>query len=448
MRKEFHEGAYIAPVKMFVTKQFTFLLCAGAICGSVQKSWAADYDPGPPFNQYKSEAPPYGYNKSACGTDLEDLPGSPTHGPIEYSCRSTELAHLQKPGKDQIRKFIGIACRNGSTESLAKFKASAEAHRLVFQAELDEKEKLGGAPESNEIFVTNKRDTHCVRLPDDSTATQNQADEAPSPVPPSPAPASHPGQAIFTLRSDDSFPLGVKFFSQNRNQSWSGKELNTKETYILNCSRGEKICFGAWRDNQTTYWGVGHGKDGCKNCCITCGGELDTTLNDGGPATDPPRDPNTATFILHNQDRYRLGVEFYSQNRANFSWPGNNQQYNLSTDRTYNLTCNIGEKICFGAWRDYHNTYWGVGHGKEGCSKCCVTCGGSIETTLNDAGPDTDTGSGVGSTTHTVLDVAGAILNGLGGVGNVGRGGSSGPPVHFPPAPRAPQSDITGIRRH
>jgi hypothetical protein len=70
------------------------------------------------------------------------------------------------------------------------------------------------------------------------------------------------------------------------------------------------------------------------------------------PSVNPP---TVATFIMHNRDRYRIGLEFYSRTRSNHVWPGGDQQYNLSRDQTYNLTCRPGEKICFGAWRDYQN---------------------------------------------------------------------------------------------
>ncbi len=38
----------------------------------------------------------------------------------------------------------------------------------------------------------------------------------------------------------------------------------------IRCSLGEKICYGAWTDGDTS-WGVGKGnKSVCKGCCVAC----------------------------------------------------------------------------------------------------------------------------------------------------------------------------------
>jgi hypothetical protein len=38
----------------------------------------------------------------------------------------------------------------------------------------------------------------------------------------------------------------------------------------IRCSLGEKICYGAWTDGDTS-WGVGKGnKSVCTGCCVTC----------------------------------------------------------------------------------------------------------------------------------------------------------------------------------
>jgi hypothetical protein len=39
----------------------------------------------------------------------------------------------------------------------------------------------------------------------------------------------------------------------------------------IRCSLGEKICYGAWTDGNTS-WGVGkdNKSGGCKDCCVTC----------------------------------------------------------------------------------------------------------------------------------------------------------------------------------
>jgi hypothetical protein len=112
------------------------------------------------FDQYSLS----GDRSRECGQN-DELSGSLfDKGPVAYSCKSTELAHLQKSGEDQIRKFIGRACARGDTEQLAQHNAASLAHEMVFQAEIDMATELGAAPESNEIFVTNKSALNCVKL--------------------------------------------------------------------------------------------------------------------------------------------------------------------------------------------------------------------------------------------------------------------------------------------
>lgn len=175
------------------------------------------------------------------------------------------------------------------------------------------------------------------------------------------------------------------------------------------------------------------------------------------PAQAPLQAPNRATFIIHNRDRYTLGLEFYSQDRK-AAWPGNNRQYNLKSDDTYNLNCRAGEKICFGAWRDYQTTYWGVGRNdKNGCERCCIRCGQSMETTLTDGGADayprssSNSGGSDDVSTADVLNGMGAVLNAIGAArgsgGGVRYGGGSAPaqvPIRRPPNP---YSGISGSTR-
>jgi hypothetical protein len=264
----------------------------------------------------------------------------------------------------------------------------------------------------------------------------------------------HPTSAMFTIHDKDRYALDLKFFSQANAGVWPAKDrhfnLVGDATYNLACEPGEKICFGAYREPQDVEWGAGrNGLRGCEHCCIMCGGNFDGTIGDGGPDKGPP----PATFILHNRDRYKLGVIFYSQNRTNHSWPGNGMQYYLAGDNTYRLDCSQGEKICFGAWRDYQTVYWGLGKGNHGCENCCINCGGTFETTLTDAGsdsfPQTNTasvssgsdrsGSFVGNTigTATTLIDLGAVVLGSGLLRS-----SPGPTFHR--APPAQQSTITG----
>jgi hypothetical protein len=136
-------------------------------------------------------------------------------------------------------------------------------------------------------------------------------------------------------------------------------------------------------------------------------------------------------------DRYAVELSFYSSDRS-YAWPGGNQIYLLadSDAHTYRLNCRYPrEKICYGAWRRGNaRVYWGVGYGgQQGCSSCCMTCGGSYEYTLN-PGPN----SPPPSARNDAVNVLGGILSGLAagvGAANAARGSRPAPaPAYRPPS--------------
>ncbi|MFT3865227.1 MAG: hypothetical protein QM729_13200 [Solirubrobacterales bacterium] len=72
--------------------------------------------------------------------------------------------------------------------------------------------------------------------------------------------------------------------------------------------------------------------------------------------------------------------DLYSQDRE-YVWPGNGKDFYLDDGETKNcpISCNEGEKICYGAWVDGdEETYWGVGPNQtsKNCEDCCYTCSG------------------------------------------------------------------------
>ncbi len=82
---------------------------------------------------------------------------------------------------------------------------------------------------------------------------------------------------------------------------------------------------------------------------------------------------------------YNIQLEFFSHNR-NIAWPGRDRAYYINDylRHTYILNCQIGEKICYGAWptggdvNGRYSTYWGVGgHDEQSCTDCCAICGES-----------------------------------------------------------------------
>lgn len=92
------------------------------------------------------------------------------------------------------------------------------------------------------------------------------------------------------------------------------------------------------------------------------------------------------TFMMQNNHPNAVEVELYSQDR-NHVWPGNGEVYVLDDGETKQmpLSCDEGEKICYGAWiKGDTDTYWGVGPGnKEACDDCCYTCTGGATETIN-----------------------------------------------------------------
>jgi hypothetical protein len=92
------------------------------------------------------------------------------------------------------------------------------------------------------------------------------------------------------------------------------------------------------------------------------------------------------TFMMQNNHPNAVEVELYSQDR-NHVWPGDGEVYVLDDGETKQmpLSCDEGEKICYGAWiQGDRGTYWGVGPAnQEACDDCCYTCTGGATETIN-----------------------------------------------------------------
>lgn len=98
--------------------------------------------------------------------------------------------------------------------------------------------------------------------------------------------------------------------------------------------------------------------------------------------TPPVQSANAEQFTFRVQSDYPhiVNIAFYSQSRKRFAWPGWDRHWSIKDYdvHRYNLTCQYGEKICYGAWvKGKQTTYWGVGiYSEEGCRGCCYTCNG------------------------------------------------------------------------
>jgi hypothetical protein len=99
---------------------------------------------------------------------------------------------------------------------------------------------------------------------------------------------------------------------------------------------------------------------------------------------NPPPTPNpTATFVVRKSYPGDLAVAFFSRSSIERTWPGQGRHYLLSDSepRTYALSCQVGETICYGAWTQGSKLgpFWGVGRtGRESCKNCCVSCPSSL----------------------------------------------------------------------
>jgi hypothetical protein len=90
-----------------------------------------------------------------------------------------------------------------------------------------------------------------------------------------------PNQIMFVVKSEHPRVVDIAFYSDQRRHAWPGFDRvytirdYKVHNYVLNCTPGEKICYGAGvRNNYRQYWGVGVGrKHRCGTCCFVCDGK-------------------------------------------------------------------------------------------------------------------------------------------------------------------------------
>ena len=206
----------------------------------------------------------------------------------------------------------------------------------------------------------------------------------------------NPSTVQFNITNNTTGPVGVAFYDgggnrffppEGRYYSLDGKGVRT---YSMECSTGQKVCFGSWKGNGglNSFWGVGvKGKESCSKCCVTCptAGAVSYTIND----SDARRPNPTLTWTITNNTHQSISIAFYSEKRRGHGWPDWNRNWSLhGGQNSFTLSCRVGEKICFGAWRsgNINGVDWGVGpRHRHGCQRCCAVCNGdSAFATLND----------------------------------------------------------------
>lgn len=91
-------------------------------------------------------------------------------------------------------------------------------------------------------------------------------------------------------------------------------------------------------------------------------------------------DNSSLTFRIRSEGTASR-LSFYSQDR-NFLWPGGGRDYIVDSElRSYSLSCQTGEQVCFGAWTRSSSDYWGVGYNNQyNCHNCCRICNGQTVT--------------------------------------------------------------------
>ena len=118
---------------------------------------------------------------------------------------------------------------------------------------------------------------------------------------------------------------------------------------------------------------------GCFGCAFKSAAEEELRrLQQPAQPAEPPRQ---VTWRITNSTGLAIGVLFFSQTRPGQAWPGSNMNWPMTPGNTanYNLACETGERICYGAFAPYRSEFWGVGtYGNQACSNCCFLCDGTV----------------------------------------------------------------------
>ncbi|GLQ80553.1 hypothetical protein GCM10007881_40720 [Mesorhizobium huakuii] len=82
-------------------------------------------------------------------------------------------------------------------------------------------------------------------------------------------------------------------------------------------------------------------------------------------------------FFVKNLRKEAVAVELFSRDRETV-WPGNDKVFLIdpNSQKSVPLSCNQGERICYGAWVDGNDRISaGVGpDNDQPCDTCCFIC--------------------------------------------------------------------------
>ena len=91
----------------------------------------------------------------------------------------------------------------------------------------------------------------------------------------------------YYIVNDAGFEVALEFYGKNQTWPGDGKvyalDPNTKKSIPVECSAGERICYGAWRvGNDRQYFGGGPDMQyACKDCCFVCVKSSTSTIRFG-----------------------------------------------------------------------------------------------------------------------------------------------------------------------
>jgi hypothetical protein len=121
--------------------------------------------------------------------------------------------------------------------------------------------------------------------------------------------------------------------------------------------------------NNTGTINAGGGSGGAGG---NAAGNVGTTP--GSTLAPSARAVRVVTFVITNRASYTQQLKFFSQRNV---WPGSDRAYVLNTraPTPFRLSCEPGERICYGAFYRNNSTSWGAGqYGEKSCASCCLVC--------------------------------------------------------------------------
>lgn len=108
-----------------------------------------------------------------------------------------------------------------------------------------------------------------------------------SPAPQAANPEIKKNQIRWYFRNNYGRKIEYVLYAANRNWQWPGGNKvyvlpanRTTYTTLIDCKKGEKVCYGAWQaNNRRIFWGVGYNaRYNCRDCCFKCKGVKTPTI--------------------------------------------------------------------------------------------------------------------------------------------------------------------------